>query len=845
MPRQAHFAPATTVGADLGAALPLLAHPADSSTDPDPKHRTGFAPFDRWIDAWRGAHEMPGLYPEALDPKERMRALQDSALGSLRRAAILTREARTEWGSAFGALSTVTESLLAKPQIWQGPHEIVNVLRGTSERTGIVNKLIPETEEAEVLKTAVTLGVGVGRLSRCEIRGRTMRSLTAWDAEHLRYEWQPDVWRIATNRGEEWRDIEEGAWVLCLPYGGKFPWKRAPWKAITLCYTLARDAWFQGSRYAQSVHPVRVGKANESSNPKQRTSFIEYLKAARFDPWLLLRPGEEFDIKGTTGGDKMTEIFEQIDARCRREVITCIKGETVTTDGGKGFASDSTQAEISADKMAFYARAISRFETEILGWAAYDLAGVDPWSVGITRTFDTTTRASRLADIQALAEAGAALEKVTAGTKGIDHQPVLQDVLATFSALGWRIEPVPPRAGPEQAAFNGAQVTAAAAIVAAVAAGQTPRDAGIGQLKALFNLDEAQAQSMMGTAGAGFHPAAPAHEARQKYNPDQSRADDGKFGSGPGSSKGDSDKGTKEPKDPKPEPKPDKPDKAAKPPEPGKEPAADKPAAQEVKVDLAALASRLAPAISEADYDDHASKEVRESFRDVLRAHGVVPRDIGEGADYVQTVRDDSKALAGGEACYDWSGKIIVSSSVAEGTQHLSKELSANPDALHGLRSYEIEDKLAPYHAFLHEELHGASRATKEAYTGIGVGIEEAATEILARKMARELAGPFGPDGPLPLPRLKSDGVSYQNQLLAYDNYISGLLTATSAVAGHDGIHERVEQALLRTRQGKITDEKWRSGEEQVRAYVDSLALSKEAAAKLYATLTGPDSPLR
>lgn len=490
------------------ATSPLLAPATPESIDPDPKHRTGFPPFDRWIEAWRGAHEMPGLYPEALDPKERMRALRDASFGSLRKAAILTREARTEWGSAFGALSTVTESLLAKPQIWQGPPELVNVLRGTSERTGIVDKLIPETEEAEVLKTAVTLGVGVGRLSRCEIRGRTMRSLTAWDAEHLRYEWQPDVWRIATNRGEEWRDIEEGAWVLCLPYGGKFPWKRAPWKAITLCYTLARDAWFQGSRYAQSVHPVRVGKANESSNSKQRTSFIEYLKAARFDPWLLLRPGEEFDIKGTTGGDNMTAIFEQIDARCRREVITCIKGETVTTDGGKGFASDSTQAEISADKMAFYARALARFETEILGWAAYDLAGVDPWSVGITRTFDTTTRASRLADIKALAEAGAALEKVTAGAKGIDYQPVLSSVLGTFAALGWPLEPVPLDANalPEQA-FNGAQVSAAAAIVASVASGQTPRDAGIGQLKGLFNLTDQQAQSMMGAAGAGFHPA--------------------------------------------------------------------------------------------------------------------------------------------------------------------------------------------------------------------------------------------------------------------------------------------------------------------------------------------------
>jgi hypothetical protein len=477
--------------------------------DPDPKHRTGFVPFDQWIAAWRGAHELPGLYPDALDPKERVRALQDAHRGQLRRAAILTREARTEWGSCFGALSTVTESLLAKPQIWQGPTELVAALRGTPQRRGIAEELIPETEEAEILKTAITLGSGLGRLSRYETHGHVMRRLSFWDAENLYYEIEPEVWRVRTRRGDEWRDVEEGAWVMCLPYGDRYPWKRAPWKAITLCYTLARDAWFQGSRYAQSVHPVRVGRANESSNKKQRDSFIDYLHAARFDPWLLLRPGEEFEIKGVTGGDRMTEIFAQIDARCRREVITCIKGETVTTDGGKGFASDATQAEISADKMAFYARALQRFDAEILGWAAYDLAGVDPTCAGVSRLFDTTTRASRLADLEALSKAGEALQKVKDGAKAIDHQPRLSDVLGTFQSLGWHLDPVPPNANavPEQA-FNGAQVTAMSAIVAEVAAGKLPRDAGIGQLMGAFNLSRAQAESMLGSAGAGFVPAA-------------------------------------------------------------------------------------------------------------------------------------------------------------------------------------------------------------------------------------------------------------------------------------------------------------------------------------------------
>lgn len=52
--------------------------------------------------------------------------------------------------------------------------------------------------------------------------------------------------------------------------------------------------------------------------------------------------------------------------------------------------------------------------------------------------------------------------------------------------------------------LNGAQVTAATAIVQAVANGELPRDSGIGQLEVLFNLDTEKAERMMGEAGRGF-----------------------------------------------------------------------------------------------------------------------------------------------------------------------------------------------------------------------------------------------------------------------------------------------------------------------------------------------------
>lgn len=54
--------------------------------------------------------------------------------------------------------------------------------------------------------------------------------------------------------------------------------------------------------------------------------------------------------------------------------------------------------------------------------------------------------------------------------------------------------------------LNGAQITAATAIVQSVADGLLPRDSGLGQLQVLLNLTAEQAETVMGTVGASFVP---------------------------------------------------------------------------------------------------------------------------------------------------------------------------------------------------------------------------------------------------------------------------------------------------------------------------------------------------
>ncbi len=412
----------------------------------DARTKTGFASLDRFVDALHSTRELPGVYPETLTAKDRKTALRESATGNLRNAAILTREACTEWGDVYGVLGTITDTLFGLPQEWKGPEAVVDALRGDETRPGLAEALIPETEGAAIMRAGLTLGVGLGRLSKFTVGGTEMRRLNAWDSEHLRYNWGSDTWQISTNLGVEWHDVTEGEWVLFLPYGEKYPWKRAPWKAITLAYVLSRDGWFQRSRYAQAITPTRVGRTSPESNEEHRKAFAALLEAAKFDTWLMLRPGEEYDVKGVSGGDRSVEVFAAIIDWARRTVITALKGETVTTDGGKGFGSDAAQERISTAKMAFYARAWSRFEAQIFSWAAYDLTGKH---ARVTRLYQTATPADALERVQTVKEVGEALKTAKEGLETVGMRVSKKSVRALMSSIGIDVKDIDAPPAPQ------------------------------------------------------------------------------------------------------------------------------------------------------------------------------------------------------------------------------------------------------------------------------------------------------------------------------------------------------------------------------------------------------------
>jgi hypothetical protein len=409
------------------------------------KDRTGFPPYDKFLEALTATRELPGLAQVAVSVSERKKAKEEANGGMVQRAAALTREACTEWGDAFGVLSSITETLAGLPQVWQGPRHLVDVLRGTPERPGLADEIVPETERDAILKEGIPFGVGLGRLSRITINGITLRALKHWSSENLRYDWSSDTWFVRTARGPEWVAAEDGEWILFTPYGGTYPWKRAPWLAITLAYTLARDAWFQRARYGQVIAPTRIGTVSEGSSEEQRQVFLSLLANAAFDNYLVLRPGETYDVKGVSGGDRTLEVFAQADAWARRTMITTLKGETVTTDGSPGFASGDAQERISRAKLAFYGRAWSRCEAQIFSWFAYDFEGQH---AHIARTYDTRTPTDAADQIKALDDLGKALDSVEAGLKTVGLRPKQESIIALANSVGIEVEALPTSSAP-------------------------------------------------------------------------------------------------------------------------------------------------------------------------------------------------------------------------------------------------------------------------------------------------------------------------------------------------------------------------------------------------------------
>ena len=184
----------------------------------------------------------------------------------------------------------------------------------------------------------------------------------------------------------------------------------------------------------------------------------------------------------------------------------------------------------------------------------------------------------------------------------------------------------------------------------------------------------------------------------------------------------------------------------------------------------------------------HNGARIRDDARRLIALHadGMTPTDTSFAGRRRLSWRAD---LPGAVAWHQWDGEVRYDSSVMNGL----RSLSANqPRARRmGIQQTLWRRATSALSTVIHEELHGHSSGGPRSYTGsVGVGFEEATTELAARHITARFVGRRTnlPDFALTMHRINND---YSSRSGAYGGYIQRL-------------HQRVEEGLREA--GVVTD---------------------------------------
>jgi hypothetical protein len=148
-----------------------------------------------------------------------------------------------------------------------------------------------------------------------------------------------------------------------------------------------------------------------------------------------------------------------------------------------------------------------------------------------------------------------------------------------------------------------------------------------------------------------------------------------------------------------------------------------------VSAETKAIAKRLDVALGNVAKDGGAS--ARAELRAMLGQHGIKARSLGTGANAIKIT--DPADMGGMAGFHEWDGTIRLAPKTVRDSRAALRKLQLGVDP--------GDDHANALNVLLHEEIHGASALTKQAFQGAGAAIEEVATELAARRVTSQLMG--------------------------------------------------------------------------------------------------------
>jgi hypothetical protein len=361
---------------------------------------------------------------------ERAIALADA--GDLTAAAKLWRAAQGD-GFLRGKLATRTGGLVRLPRRFRGRTDIVEALERRSEvGRSVFDEMHPPAELSALVADGIGIGVGVGEY--LEVPGRDYPVFCRLDPEFLRFRWQENRWYYASAFGEIAITPGDGHWVLYTPGGRLAPWLYGLWRAIGPGWIRKEHASRHKDNWeGKLANPARVAVAPQGSDAKQRQGWFQKVMAWGTNTVFGLLPG--YDVKLLESNGRGYESFIKTIEAANVEFAIALCGQTVTTDGGSGFANADIHKSVQADLVKEDAESLAHcLNTQ--GLPAFIIARFGEDALrdgGATVEWDVAPPKDRTAEATTATQTAAAISALTTALAPYDKEP---DVEAMCLAAG-------------------------------------------------------------------------------------------------------------------------------------------------------------------------------------------------------------------------------------------------------------------------------------------------------------------------------------------------------------------------------------------------------------------------
>jgi len=356
-------------------------------------------------------------------------AEQQADQGQIMLAARLMRAAFRD-GVLAGVMSTRTSGLVRLPKRFSGNPEIVEALEqgSTIEARSVFDEMCPASELASLARDGESLGVGVAEL--VPVQGRKYPILVRLDPEFLFYIWSENRWYFKSIAGLIPIVPGDGRWVLHTPGGRIAPWQGGLWRALGRAYIRKEHALLHKDNWeAKLANPARVAYAPAGATEEQHDSWFQAVMRWGVNTVFSLKPGYEVKLLESNG--RGFESFEKTIADQNNEFIFAICGQTVTSDGGTGFANADVHRSIRADLIKASADALAyTINTQVLPQFVVSHFGKDALANGVTLEWDVAPPKDKNAEATSLVSTANAI-KMLGEAFAASGREVDVDALAT------------------------------------------------------------------------------------------------------------------------------------------------------------------------------------------------------------------------------------------------------------------------------------------------------------------------------------------------------------------------------------------------------------------------------